>query len=612
LLAVYVRVDSASPAELEKLEAMGMRVEVVHHDSRRVQGALRPEVVDRLVKLPFVRSVGCIDPPVVRAGIATTEGDAGSRADLVRAQGLDGAGVVVGVISDGIDSLNAAQRTGDLPSVSVPGDPRCRRGSGDEGTATLEIVHDVAPGARLLFAGPGSSLEMIDAVDCLVAAGADVIVDDLAFLGEPFFQDGPVAAAVRAAVQARVSYHSSAGNEADVHLEQDYRQSPSTTFHDFFGGPVDNTDSIIVAPFSAATCSLQWNDPFGGSANDYDLYILDESLAVIAQSTGAQTGTQDPVEVAGVANPSPSFRTAKVVIDKVSGATRRLKLVCAGAGAMEYVTPSGSVFGHPALPEVVAVGAVDAGDPGHDDVESYSARGPSHVYFPRSETRNKPDLVALDGVSISNAGGFPRCPPSCRFFGTSASAPHSAGVAALLLEKNPFLRPAGIQQALWAGAVDLGPPGRDDASGFGRLDAFAAANVVPVPECLEDAGCDDRDACTVDRCPDGRCEHAALGGVDGADCQLGKLLEPSPCGLGQLGQAIQRRVTRARGLLHQAGRTGSPRKFRSLVRRAVKQLQALRRQLDRAVATGRIEASCGSALGQLVGERQRLVEGLRR
>src|SRR5919201_6072129 len=59
LIAVYVRVDSASPAELEKLEAMGMRVEVVHHDSRRVQGALRPEVVDRLVKLPFVRSIGC-------------------------------------------------------------------------------------------------------------------------------------------------------------------------------------------------------------------------------------------------------------------------------------------------------------------------------------------------------------------------------------------------------------------------------------------------------------------------------------------------------------------------------------------------------------------------
>src|SRR5206468_2241321 len=66
-------------------------------------------------------------------------------------------------------------------------------------------------------------------------------------------------------------------------------------------------------------------------------------------------------------------------------------------------------------------------------------------------------------------------PPFCAFFGTSAAAPHSAGIAALLLDQDPTLTPAEVQAALTRGAVDIGPPGFDDASGFGRIDALASA-----------------------------------------------------------------------------------------------------------------------------------------
>jgi hypothetical protein len=92
-------------------------------------------------------------------------------------------------------------------------------------------VHDVAPGAKLLFSGPASSLEMVDAVECLVDAGANVIVDDLGFFGEPYFEDGPVAAAVSAAVTAGVSYHSSAGNEAREHLEENFFPLAGSNVH---------------------------------------------------------------------------------------------------------------------------------------------------------------------------------------------------------------------------------------------------------------------------------------------------------------------------------------------------------------------------------------------
>src|SRR5690606_10442798 len=67
----------------------------------------------------------------------------------------------------------------------------------DEGRAMAQLVHGIAPGARLLFANGGNSLfEMADAIDLLVANGADVIVDDLSFYSSPMYQQGPIDSAI--------------------------------------------------------------------------------------------------------------------------------------------------------------------------------------------------------------------------------------------------------------------------------------------------------------------------------------------------------------------------------------------------------------------------------
>ncbi|MEA3248708.1 MAG: S8 family serine peptidase [Nanoarchaeota archaeon] len=67
--------------------------------------------------------------------------------------------------------------------------------------------------------------------------------------------------------------------------------------------------------------------------------------------------------------------------------------------------------------------------------------------------------------------------------GTSMSAPHVAGMIALILQANPSLNPAQVKQLLIDTAVDLGDPGRDDYYGYGRIDGAGIMNsqghVVP-------------------------------------------------------------------------------------------------------------------------------------
>lgn len=618
---VRVRLEPGALGTAAALAGAGLRVER-EHPSGLVEGVVPAEDLERLAALPAVRFVRAPLRGRLRVGSVTTEGDAAARADLARAQGFDGSGVAVGVISDGIDSLAAAQGSGDLGAVTVP--PGCQAGSGDEGTAILEIVHDMAPGAGLLFGeGISSSLAFIDAVSCLRAGGADVVIDDIGFFDEPFFEDGPVADAVRAAAQGGVSFHSAAGNDADRHLEQDYRAAPGDTLHDFRGGPTDTSDNMVVAGGDTLACVLQWNDPFDGSGNDYDLYLLSASDQLLAAGETFQTGTQDPIEIIEWTNFAGTPRTVQVVINLYLGATRRLEMFCFGGDLQEYLTAAGSIIGHPAVPEAVAVGAIDVLDPGLDDLEPFSSQGPALVSFPSTSSRPKPDLAAFDGVDVSNAGGFPACPPFCAFFGTSAAAPHSAAVAALLLEKNPFLSPGAILGILRGSAVDVGPAGFDPAAGAGRLDALAALGAVLPPECYAAGECaDDGDPCTAPSCPAGECVTTPLDCGDGNVCNGAESCTPAvgcvageplvcvdadPCttnacdaargcffaelpALDYIGCAL---ASRLRPLVAAPGTQTSPRAARAVAR--------MLRKLDRAAAL-----VAGSAARGGVSARQRL------
>src|SRR5690606_19657397 len=104
---------------------------------------------------------------------------------------VDGSKIKIGVISDGADKWFQAYAANELPMISI-----IRNGSGDEGTAMMEIIHDLAPSSELIFAGVKGLLYPVNwpFVAGLVnelhyTRGCQIIVDDFYSPEEPFFSD---------------------------------------------------------------------------------------------------------------------------------------------------------------------------------------------------------------------------------------------------------------------------------------------------------------------------------------------------------------------------------------------------------------------------------------
>ncbi len=126
-----------------------------------------------------------------------------------------------------------------------------------------------------------------------------------------------------------------------------------------------------------------------------------------------------------------------------------------------------------ALPEVVAVGALDAASA----LATYSNTGPYvRLTAPGGAgggARAAPNWV-LSTTPTRQAVSSGR-PGYDYEFGTSIAAPHVTAAAALVWSINPTLSRDQVAQILFDTADDLGPPGRDDQYGYGRVNAARAA-----------------------------------------------------------------------------------------------------------------------------------------
>lgn len=454
--------------------------------------------------------------PLTNAGLITSQGDTALRSFRARdVFGVDGTGVKVGVLSDSYNTKLGDPAADDvlkrdLPGLTNPDHPTPVQvlqdfpfgTRTDEGRAMLQIVHDVAPGADLAFrTGFLGAVDFANGIRELQQAGCDVIVDDISYISEPFFRDGVVAQAVNEVKALGVSYFSAAGNFGTRSWQGNF--APATApagvvgqAHDFNSGTgVDIYQSIKLYE-GEYTIVFQWDDGTPGTAtsSDFDIYLANSNGNTLFGFNRMNIGG-DAFEILPFVVTADSTES-NIVIVRESGT---------GAATLKYIVYRGllkvnehggfnasTITGQANAAGAIAVGAVlYENTPEYSGVQpsvaSFSSRGGTLV---NGADRQKPDLCAPNGVNTSvDLGGvnydgdaFPN------FFGTSAAAPHAAGVAALLQDARARyygdqLTPDQVKALLQGSAIDMGTPGYDVASGAGFILADSAlmdlANPAP-------------------------------------------------------------------------------------------------------------------------------------
>ena len=623
---------------LLKLQAGRVAVDLYANDSVALQAALAtlgavnvraqgPLVsaqvpVRALVELAALPSLEYAEPVLAAVRVASqgrvvSQGDASLGSDTARAaEGVDGTGVTVGVLSDsyrcnppafvpGAPTSTAAQDevTGDAPAnVQVLSNGPCP--ATDEGRGMVQLVHDVAPGAAQKFhTAFNGVVDFANGILRLRLAGADVIVDDVIYYAENMFSDGIIAQAADLAVATGAAYFSSAGNDARLSYESVYRETSVASggggnlnsnggpfvlrAHDFDASTgTDTVQKIKVTQTGGQAVilfSFQWDQPFlssttyahltdptptsqpRGATGDLDMLIYDDhgvlvplcppglSVGITCQLTGTRNIGRDAVDLAALVVTGPKSKTGEFFVRFVRAggtAPQHVKYVAFElAGLLDIVThdtASGTAYGHSNGRNVASVGAASWYLTGAFDsyfstlvqdtpgacttacLNNFSSAGGIPIYLDKygqrlasAENRANPRFSGPDGGNTTFFFGDSsfddddndgkNSPTSVfitpqldkpadelpNFFGTSASAPHVAGVAALMLQKNNSLSPQQVYAILSSTAKDMtrrevavvpGPgnsvfsaigSGYDFDAGAGFVDAVAALAAVP-------------------------------------------------------------------------------------------------------------------------------------
>ncbi len=288
-----------------------------------------------------------------------------------------------------------------------------------------------------------------------------------------------------------------------------------------FSGPSDPPryfQPVYIPSGGILISSFQWDEPsFSASGvgpkSDLDIYLIDSHGNMVAAGTLDNIASGEPVEVFGYFNDTPDVTFYLVIVKYAGPDPTQLKYILYG-DALFYLT-------HPAIPGILsptvvghtkAEGAISTGAAfylktppyGVDTpiVERFSSVGGVPNYYDIKGNRiaplirKKPDIVAPDGGNTSffdpfGHGDIPQDKDTFpNFFGTSAAAPHAAGVAALMIEaqKLKTITPSQIKGILSTHTWDMDNPytpgfdkGFDFATGYGLIKATGAVGEVKFP-----------------------------------------------------------------------------------------------------------------------------------
>jgi subtilisin family serine protease len=374
--------------------------------------------------------------------------------------GDDGAGVTVGV-SDADSFAQASQLVGsELPSDTAT-TPFVQAGnfSSSHGTACAEIVHDVAPGAKLVLDGFATDeVAWAQALQALARRdGVRIISHSMGFDNVALPNGSNYFARVADSVYAAgVLLVTAAGNEGQRYNTSTWSDKDGDGVLEFYG----RTESLRIRADRGAFVRLRWDDPFGASNHDYDLYVFDEEGYLMGRSENGQRGIEDPVEEVSLPDGFSGIGHVEVRHDSrtpIKG-NQKLYVYVGGPGWLDpaYATRGGTISLPADARDAVAVGAVGFAD---RKVQPSSSRGPT------ADGRVKPDVTGPSGVSTASWNG--------PFSGTSAATPHVAGAAALILSHNPGMDVATLRRELLK-ATTSGGNARNNDVGYGLVDMSAA------------------------------------------------------------------------------------------------------------------------------------------
>ncbi len=488
--------------------------------------------VDALERVAGIDNVAFAQQSVARtsAGDVDSQVDPAGYSDDARTNySVDGTGIKVGCISDSFNRRTSAvtDMADDIASGDLPADtvileemPNYIPGATDEGRALAQVVHDVAPGASIMFAtGKVGMAAMAQNILDLAAAGCKVIVDDVHFFSEPAYQDGVIAQAIDQVVANGVVYLTSAYNndndgwEGEWHgrelstFELSNGQTVSYEFQDF--SPGVNNLAVFFEETGNATFTLKWDQPSasaGGAAcaSDLDLFIYDPELGfIVDQSINNNVGADATEFILDFQGEAGKVYYLLVGHRVGSGSEPgRIKLMAETTQAnvdledTAWNLNDGTIYGHAAANGSLTVGSAhyfntpEFGGPNPPTLSEASSMGPTTILFDVNgvrlttpDIRMKPDVIGIDGGNTTFFGtDIPIDPDSFpNFGGTSASAPHLAGVAALMLDARSNLSPEDIWAQMVNAAIDMDDPrtvgfdtGFDTASGAGMVNANLA------------------------------------------------------------------------------------------------------------------------------------------
>ena len=294
--------------------------------------------------VPWINFARPVYPATTNSGGVITQGDAAQKSNLVResfrirdsvavAQAgitdsvavylpVDGTGITIGVMSDSYakSALGVNDAANDVAGGELPDDVLVLKDNAfeatDEGRAMMQIIHDVAPGAKLQFHTVTASPRQFEEGVNALAVNSDILVDDVTFITEPFFGTGRISTAIENFLSSGPGkFHiTSAGNLANKGYQDTLVASenvPVTNFipldsptraHLFDGpGGTDYLQEISVVP-GTYLIALQWKEDLAsqnnseGALDDLDIYIVDDLGRFLVGSNRVNIAG-DPTEI---------------------------------------------------------------------------------------------------------------------------------------------------------------------------------------------------------------------------------------------------------------------------------------------------------------------------